>query len=79
MLRGPGWELLGDVAAQAPDGSGCLLELTRNGAEAVPLAGGGTRTYLQDGDSVTLSGYCQGDGFRVGFGECAGSLLPALE
>ncbi len=66
------------VPAQAADGRGCLLELTRNGAEAVALADGGQRTYLEDGDIVTLTGYCQGEGFRVGFGECSGTLLPAL-
>ena len=38
---------------------------------------GQKRTFLEDGDTVTLSGFCQGDGFRVGFGECVGKILPA--
>ena len=36
------------------------------------------RTYLEDGDEVVMRGWCQGEGFRVGFGECRGRLLPAL-
>jgi fumarylacetoacetase len=33
----------------------------------------------QDGDTVTMKGYCQGDGYRIGFGPCVGKVLPALE
>jgi fumarylacetoacetase len=62
---------------QAPDGCGCLLEATRNGAKPLQLANGGSWVYLQDGDTVTLTGVCQGDGYCVGFGECTGRLLPA--
>ena len=35
------------------------------------------RRFLADGDTVTMSAWCQGDGFRVGFGEVAGTVLPA--
>ena len=54
-----------------------MLELSRNGSRTVSLAQGVTRTFLADGDGVTLTGFCQGDGFKVGFGECRGVLLPA--
>ena len=37
-----------------------------------------TRTFLQDGDRVTMTGYCQGDGYRIGFGEVTGRVLPAV-
>ena len=47
------------------------------GTKEVTLDDGQTRKYLQDGDAVTLSGFCQGDGFRIGFGECSGKLIPA--
>ena len=67
----------GDVAAQEPGGLGSMLELSWNGSRAVQLAEGVTRTFLEDGDTVTLRGYCQGDGYRVGFGECTGRVLPA--
>jgi len=38
---------------------------------------GQVRKFLQDGDTVIMKGFCQGDGFRVGFGECTGKILPA--
>ena len=47
-----------------------MLELSWNGSRQIQLAGGHSRTFLEDGDAVSLRGYCQGDGFRVGFGEC---------
>lgn len=58
---------------------GCLLERTWNGSRIVELEDGQARTYLEDGDTVVLRGYCQGDGFRVGFGECSGKVLPARQ
>jgi fumarylacetoacetase len=64
---------------QGPGGGGCLLEQTWGGSRTVSLEGGGTRLYLEDGDTVTLSGYCQGEGFKVGFGECKGKVLPATD
>lgn len=66
------------VWLQAKDGRGCLLEMTRNGAQRLQLPGGASRAYLEDGDTVTLSGFCQGDGYRIGFGGCSGQLLPAI-
>ena len=33
--------------------------------------------FLQDGDRVTMTGWCQGDGYRVGFGEVTGQVLPS--
>lgn len=56
---------------------GCLLERTWNGAEVIQLEGTQQRRFLEDGDTVTLRGWCQGDGYRVGFGECSGKVLPA--
>lgn len=58
-------------------GVGCLLERSWNGTEALQLEGGRTRMYLQDGDTVALRAHCQGDGYRIGFGECTGTVLPA--
>jgi len=67
------------VNLQGPGGGGCLLEQTWGGSRTIKLEGGDTRKYLEDGDTVTLSGFCQGDGFRVGFGECKGKILPAKQ
>jgi fumarylacetoacetase len=68
----------GTISGPEPDSLGCLLELTRGGREPLKLTGGSTRTSLEDGDRVTITGWCQGDGYRVGFGEVTGTLLPAL-
>jgi fumarylacetoacetase len=68
----------GTISGDAPDSLGCLLELTHGGAKPLLLAETGeTRAYLQDGDTVTFSGYGQGDGFRVGLGHLASSILSA--
>jgi fumarylacetoacetase len=58
---------------------GSLLELTWNGRDPLTLAGGATRTFIEDGDELTLTGWCQGDGYRIGFGRCSGTVLPALK
>jgi fumarylacetoacetase len=69
----------GTVSGPEKDNRGCLLELTSKGADPVRLPDGGTRTFLEDGDEVILTGYCEKPGFaRIGFGECRGVVLPAL-
>jgi fumarylacetoacetase len=67
----------GTISGPTPDSFGSMLELSWRGAKPLPLAGGETRTFLQDGDRVTIRGWCQGDGYRVGFGEVTGKILPA--
>lgn len=65
----------GTVSGPRPEERGCLLELTRRGAEPVRLPTGEARTFLQDGDEVILRGYCEREGFtRIGFGECRGTI-----
>ncbi len=57
---------------------GCLLELTKRGAEPVVLANGERRSFLGDGDEVSIRGWCERTGAaRIGFGECRGVLIPA--
>ena len=72
-------DLLGSGTISGPEkGSrGSLLELSWGGTEPVQLDGGQTRTFLQDGDTLTLSGRAVGDGYVVGFGTCTGQVLPA--
>lgn len=67
-----------NLAVQADKGVGSLLEASWSGTRTVDLKDGQHRTFLEDGDTVTLTGYCQGDGYRVGFGKCSGMILPAL-
>jgi fumarylacetoacetase len=66
----------GTISGPGPRERGSLLELTLGGRDPVELAGGQTRRYLQDGDRVTISGWCQGSGYRIGFGQVTGRLLP---
>jgi fumarylacetoacetase len=72
-------DLLGSGTISGPEKSqrGSLLEISWNGAEPVELQGGIKRTFLEDGDSLVMRGWCQGDGYRVGFGEVEGTILPA--
>ncbi len=68
----------GTVSGAAPDSLGCLLEITRRGAEPLQLSNGESRKFLEDGDEVILRGYCEREGHpRIGFGECRGIVLPA--
>jgi fumarylacetoacetase len=70
----------GTVSGAARDSWACLLELTRGGKEPIQLAGGDTRTFLQDGDEVIVRGRCESAGARsIGFGECRGRIQPAAE
>jgi fumarylacetoacetase len=69
----------GTISGPSRDGLGCLLEITRRGAEPVTLPDGETRGFLDDGDELTLRAYCARDGaVRIGFGTCTGVVLPAL-
>ncbi len=59
---------------------GSLIELSWNGADPFVLADGSTRTFLEDGDEVTITATAPGpDGARIGFGEVTGRIYPAGE
>ena len=66
----------GTISGPTEDSYGSLLELSWRGTKALTTAGGAERCFLQDGDRVTMTGWCQGDGYRVGFGEVTGRILP---
>jgi fumarylacetoacetase len=67
----------GTISGPTPDSYGSMLELAWKGAKPIQLPSGETRTFLQDDDRVTVTGWCQGPGYRVGFGEVTGRILPA--
>lgn len=68
----------GTLSGPTLDEAGALLELTRGGKQPLTLPDGEQRTFLLDGDSVTLRGYCEKPGAaRIGFGDCMGTVLPA--
>ncbi len=68
----------GTISGSTPDSFGSLLELSWNGQRPLTLADGKTqRSFLEDGDSVTMRGWCQGETYRIGFGAVQGHVLPA--
>lgn len=68
----------GTISGPTPDSYGSMLELAWRGERPIELPNGDLRRFLEDGDRLTLTGWCQGDGYSVGFGEATGRLLPAL-
>jgi fumarylacetoacetase len=67
----------GTISGPTEESRGCMLELTWRGANPLTLPNGETRKWLEDGDSLTITGWAQGDGYRIGFGEVTGRVMPA--
>ncbi len=67
----------GTISGDTNTAYGSLLEMSWGGKNPLTLDTGETRSFLEDGDVLTLTGVAQGNGFRVGFGECRGRVLPA--
>jgi fumarylacetoacetase len=68
----------GTLSGPTLDQAGALIELTTGGKNPIALSNGEQRTWLEDGDSVVLRGWCEREGAaRIGFGECVGTVLPA--
>jgi fumarylacetoacetase len=72
-------DLLGSGTISGPEKGqrGSLLELSWGGKEPITLDGGEARSFIADGDTLVLRGQARGDGYAIGFGDCAGTLLPA--
>ena len=72
-------DLLGSGTISGPEKSelGSLLELSWGGKEPLTLETGETRSFIEDGDTLTLRGWAEADGIRIGFGECTGKTLPS--
>ncbi|MPC53377.1 Fumarylacetoacetase [Portunus trituberculatus] len=68
----------GTISGPTEDSFGSMLELSWRGSKTVDIGNGETRKFLQDGDEVVMTGYCQGEGYKVGFGPCTGKVLPAI-
>ncbi|MCF8237480.1 MAG: fumarylacetoacetase [Saprospiraceae bacterium] len=67
----------GTISGPTPDSFGSMMELCWGGTKTVTLADGETRKSIQDGDTVIMRGSCVKDGVRIGFGDCAATVLPA--
>lgn len=73
-------DLFGSGTVSGPNRGerGSMIELTWRGAEPITLADGSSRSFLEDGDTVTMRGWCGGDGRpRIGFGEVTGTIVAA--
>ena len=68
----------GTISNADPSSYGSLIELTWGGKNPIKLSDNEERKFLEDGDTAIIKGYCQGHGYRVGFGEVRGTVLPAL-
>jgi len=68
----------GTISGPTEDSRGSMLEICWKGTKPIKLPDGSERRFFADGDTVTLRGWCQGDGYRVGFGKVQAKVLPAL-
>lgn len=68
----------GTISGETDDSFGSMLELSWRGSKTVNLKDGAVRKFLQDGDEVIIRGHCERNGLRIGFGQCAGKVLPAI-
>jgi fumarylacetoacetase len=68
----------GTISGPTKDSRGSLLELSWGGKEPFAIEGG-TRSFIEDNDTLTLRGAALGDGYRIGFGACIGKVTPALK
>jgi fumarylacetoacetase len=68
---------LGTVSGWQPEEKGCLVERTLNGAEPLTLDDGEQRTFLRDGDEVSIHGWADGPGYRLSFGAARGAIAAA--
>jgi len=69
----------GTISGPQKHERGSMMELSWRGAESIELGNGEERKFLADGDTVIMTGCCEKDGVRVGFGDVRGTLLPAIE
>lgn len=72
----------GTISGVTPDSLGSMLELSWRGSREVAIVnstseGNTVRKFLKDGDRVSMTGFAQGEGYRIGFGEVTGKVLPA--
>jgi fumarylacetoacetase len=67
----------GTISGSTPDSFGSMLELAWKGTKPLSMNDGSERRFIQDGDTVTMRGYCQNNQVRIGFGEVKAKILPA--
>jgi fumarylacetoacetase len=69
----------GTISGVEKEEFGSLTELTWGGRDKIKIEETEEeRVFIQDGDSINMTGYCEGEGFVIGFGDCEGRVLPAM-
>jgi fumarylacetoacetase len=66
----------GTISGPTPDSYGSMIELSWKGEKPIKLIDGSTRTFLNDGDSIRLSAWCENQSYKIGFGEVSGEIIP---
>jgi fumarylacetoacetase len=67
----------GTISGKDESSYGSMLEISWGGTKPVTLKDGGTRTFIEDNDTVIMRGFAEKDGIKVGFGEVSGKILPS--
>lgn len=65
----------GTISGPTPDSLGCMLEMTKKGQQPIEFDNEVKRTFLEDGDRITITGWAEKEGIRIGFGEVTGRVL----
>ena len=69
----------GTLSTDSAGGLGSLLEISEGGKKPIQLTSGETRSFLEDGDEITLKAWCEAEGaVRIGFGECVGRVVASV-
>ncbi len=69
----------GTISGTTPESYGCMLEISWGGKKPIIISDGTTRSFIEDGDTVVMKGYCQKDGIRVGFGELSTLVRRSMD
>ena len=64
----------GTISGPTPDSLGSMLEITWNGTKPVVMPDNTDRTFIEDGDTVSMNGWCENENIRIGFGPCTGTI-----
>ena len=68
----------GTISGPTPDSFGSMLELAWRGEKPLTMPNGEARSFLQDGDRLTMRAFCRSGSHRIGFGECTGRVVPSV-
>jgi fumarylacetoacetase len=74
-MRGGDLLASGTISGPTLDSYGSMLELAWKGTRPISFPNGETRIFIEDGDRITMTGWCEGNGYRIGFGEVTGRIV----